>query len=121
VGAAMHSRFALEGKPGVTMRKATGYSTWWNGGLRTDAYFHNMIGLLTETIGNPTPMEIPLQVTKQLPTADLPFPIGPQKWHFRQSVDYSLTANWAVLDIASRHREQFLLNAYQMGRRASAH
>ncbi len=35
------------------------YSTWWNGGLRTTAYFHNMIGLLTETIGNPTPMTIP--------------------------------------------------------------
>ena len=43
-------------KPGVTSRKGSNYSTWWNGGLRTMAYFHNMIGLLTETIGNPTPM-----------------------------------------------------------------
>ena len=42
-----------------TMRRGANYSTWWNGGLRTTAYFHNMIGLLTETIGNPTPMEIP--------------------------------------------------------------
>ncbi|MBS1812618.1 MAG: peptidase, partial [Acidobacteria bacterium] len=59
VGSAMHSRFAEEGKPGVTMRSGMSYSTWWNGGLRTTVYFHNMIGLLTETIGNPTPMEIP--------------------------------------------------------------
>ena len=55
VGAAMHSRFAAEGKPGVTSRRGASYSTWWNGGLRTTVYFHNMIGLLTETIGNPTP------------------------------------------------------------------
>ena len=59
VAAAMHSRFAAEGKPGVTSRKGSSYSTWWNGGLRTMAYFHNMIGLLTETIGNPTPTSIP--------------------------------------------------------------
>ena len=52
-------RFVAEDKPGVTMRRGANYSTWWNGGLRTTAYFHNMIGLLTETIGNPTPMEIP--------------------------------------------------------------
>ena len=59
VGAAMHQRFVAEGKPGATMRRGANYSTWWNGGLRTTAYFHNMIGLLTETIGSPTPMEIP--------------------------------------------------------------
>ena len=116
VGAAMHSRFLAEGKPGVTMRSGSSYSTWWNGGLRTTVYFHNMVGLLTETIGNPTPMEIPLVITKQLPKADLPFPIAPQKWHFRQSIEYSLTANRAVLDLASKHREDFLFNIYQMGR-----
>ena len=59
VGAAMHSRFVAEGKPGATMRRGANYSTWWNGGLRTAVYFHNMIGLLTETIGNPTPMRDP--------------------------------------------------------------
>lgn len=116
VGAAMHSRFAAEGKPGVTMRKGANYSTWWNGGLRTAAYFHNMIGLLTETIGHPTPMQVPLQIRKQLPSGDLPFPIAPQQWHFRQSIEYSLTANWAIIDVASRHREQLLMNAYRMGR-----
>src|SRR5690606_16847166 len=47
VGAAMHNRFVTEEKPGVTMRSGAGYSTWWNGGLRTTVYFHNMIGLLT--------------------------------------------------------------------------
>src|SRR6266853_1593894 len=67
VGAAMHSRFVEEGKPGATMRSGAPYSTWYNGGLRTSTYFHNMIGILTESIGNPTPVEIPLIFRQQLP------------------------------------------------------
>jgi hypothetical protein len=121
VGAAMHSRFAAEHKPGATMRKGTGYSTWWNGGLRTTVYFHNMIGLLTETIGNPTPMTIPFVPQRQLANGDLPYPIAPQQtWHFKQSVEYSMTANRAVLDIASRYREQWLYNIYVMGKNSIA-
>ena len=116
VGAAIHSRFVAEGKPGATMRSGSSYSTWWNGGLRTTVYFHNMIGLLTEAIGNPTPMEIPLVAEKLLPKGDYPMPIQPQKWHFAQSIAYELTANRAVLDVASRYRETFLYNIYQMGR-----
>jgi hypothetical protein len=120
VAAAMHSRFASEGKPGVTSRRGASYSTWWNGGLRTMAYFHNMIGLLTETIGNPTPTSIPFIPSKQLPDSNLHFPIEPQVWHFRQSVDYSVTANYAVFDIASRNKENFLYNIYQMGKNSIA-
>ncbi len=116
VAASMHSRFEAEGKPGVTMRSGSSYSTWWNGGLRTTVYFHNQIGLLTESIGNPTPVMIPFVPDQQLPRADLPFPIAPQRWHFRQSIEYSLTANRAVIDIASRERENLLYNFYRMGK-----
>ena len=116
VGAAMHMRFAAEGKPGVTMRSGSNYSTWWNGGLRTTANFHNQIGLLTETIGEPAPITIPYIAERQRPSADLPNPIRPQQWHFRQSIDYSMSANRAVLDYASRHREQLLFNIYRMGK-----
>jgi hypothetical protein len=118
VGAAMQARFAAEGKPGVTTRGGSAYSTWWNGGLRTTAYFHNQIGLLTETIGDPTPTAIRFVPERQLPSSDLPFPIAPQAWRFRQSIDYSLTANRAVLDFASRYRETLLFNVYQMGKNA---
>jgi hypothetical protein len=116
VGSAMHSRFVAEGKPGTVMRSGASYSTWYNGGLRTTTYFHNMVGLLTETIGNPTPMDVPLIPQRQLPTGDEPFPVPPQTWHFRQSIEYSMTANRAVLDLASKYREDFLFNIYQMGR-----
>ena len=66
VGTAMHSRLVAEGKGGSAMRTGANYSTWWNGGLRTVTYFHNMIGILTEIIGNPTPMRIPVIADKQL-------------------------------------------------------
>lgn len=116
LGAALHSRMIAEGKAGTTMRTGAPYSTWWNGGVRTIAYFHNVIGLLTETIGGPTPTSIPFVAGKQMRTADLPMPIAPQVWHFRQSIDYSVTANRAVLDNASRDKEFWLFNRWQMGR-----
>jgi hypothetical protein len=118
VGSAIHTRLAAEGKPGAVMRSAATYSTWFNGGIRTTAYFHNQIGILTEMIGNPTPIEIPFVPDMQLPRADVPNPIAPQTWHFRQSIEYSLTNNYAVLDIASKRKEDFLFNMYKMARNA---
>ena len=115
VGSAMHSRLVEEGKGGSAMRSGSNYSTWWNGGLRTIAYFHNMIGILTEIIGGPTPVDIPLVPDKQLPQGDEPLPIAPQRWHYRQSIDYEISQNRAVLDYASRYRETLLFNIYRMG------
>jgi hypothetical protein len=115
VGSAMHQRFVLEGKGGTTMRSGASYSTWWNGGLRTTPYFKNMVGLLTETIGNPTPVEIPFLPERQISKGDLPLPVEPGVWHFRQSIEYSQTANWAVLDYASRNSDHLLFNIWQMG------
>jgi hypothetical protein len=115
VGTAMHSRLVAEGKGGSAMRSGANYSTWWNGGLRTVTYFHNMIGILTEIIGDPTPINIPLVPEKQLPTGDWPMPITPGKWHYRQSIDYEITNNYAILDLASRYRETFLYDIYRMG------
>jgi Zinc carboxypeptidase len=116
VGSAMHSRLVEEGKGGSAMRSGSTYSTWWNGGLRTIAYFHNMIGILTEIIGGPTPVDIPLVPDKQLPKGDEPLPIAPQRWHYRQSIDYEISQNRAVLDYASRYRETLLFNIYRMGK-----
>ncbi len=118
VGSAIHTRLAAEGKPGAVMRSGAPYSTWFNGGIRTTSYFHNQIGILTETIGNPTPVEIPFVLDMQLPRADVPNPIAPQTWHFRQSIEYSVTNNYAILDIASKRKEDFLFNMYRMAKNA---
>jgi hypothetical protein len=116
LGTAMHTRLAIEGKPGATMRNGGPYDGWWNGGIRNTATFHNTIAVLTEMIGSPTPMRIPLVAERQIPRGDLAMPIAPQAWHFRQSVDYSISLNRAVLDHASRQRENLLFNIYRMGK-----
>ncbi|HEX2452970.1 MAG TPA: M14 metallopeptidase family protein [Vicinamibacterales bacterium] len=116
VGGMMQERFLIEGKPGVTQRKGAPYSTWFNGGIRTTAHFHNMIGILTETIGSPDPISIPFLPNRQLGDSNLYWPIAPQReWHMRQSIEYSMTANRAILDYASRYREKVLYNIYRMG------
>ena len=116
LGVAMHSRLVSRGMAGSAMRSAAPYSTWWNGGMRTAVYFHNQIGILTEVIGSPTPILVPLVPAKQLPTSDWPMPIGPQVWHYRQSIEYDTQVNFAALDYASRNRETLLLNIYRMGK-----
>ncbi len=116
MGAAMISRLNAEGKPGFTERNGSSFSTWYNGGLRTTTYFHNMIGLLTEIIGNPTPMSIPLVPDRLIPNGNTPYPVMPQKWFFKKSIDYSLSLNYAVLDYAARNREHLLFNIYNMGK-----
>jgi hypothetical protein len=116
LGTHLHQRLAAEGKPGATMAAGGPYDGWWNGGIRNTGNFHNIIAILTETIGNPTPMRIPLVMARQLPSRDLPNPIAPQPWRFRQSVDYSISMNRAVIDYASRNREHLLFNIYRMGK-----
>ncbi len=116
VGAAMSSRLNAEGKPGYTMKSGSVYSTWWNGGLRTAAYYHNIIGLLTEIIGNPTPSTIPLVPQRLIPNSATPYPIEPQKWYFKNSIDYSVSLNYAVLNYASRYKDELLYNIYNMGK-----
>ena len=121
VGAAMINRLNAEGKPGYTERSGSSYSTWYNGGLRTTTYFHNMIGLLTEIIGSPTPSTIPLVPQRLLPNGATPFPVTPQKWFFRNSIDYSVSLNYAVLNYAQRYHDELLYNIYKMGRNSIEH
>lgn len=116
LGAAMSTKLNSENKPGYTQRGGSVFSTWYNGGLRTTTYFHNIIGLLTEIIGGPNPWEIPLVTQRLLPTSDTQNPVIPQTWHFQQSIDYSMSLNYAVLGYASKYKEQVLYNMYRMGR-----
>jgi hypothetical protein len=128
VGAAMASRFAMQNMPGVVSRLT--FSMWWNGGMRTTPYYHNQIGILTETAhATPTP--------RKYPTDSLPKTVGrgvtlstgatdvfhPNPWkggesHFRDAVNYMREASLATLDLAADKREEFLLNIYRMGRDA---
>jgi hypothetical protein len=115
VGTAMHHRFVREGKGGTTMRGGARYSIWWNGGLRTTPYFHNSIGLLTEIRGSPNPQEIPFIPERQLATTDIPLPVEPGELRMHTVIEYSQTANWAVMDYASRNKDVVLFNIWRMG------
>ena len=117
VGTHMHQRMISEGKPGTAMRNTTLYSTWWNGGLRTTTYFHNMVGILTETYGSPNPAPLPFVEKYQIPSTDVPLPVeGGKMWHLRDSLEYEISANYAILDYASRYRERVLFDFYRAGR-----
>ncbi len=117
VAAAMNNRWVLKGMPGATQRTGIPYSTWWNGGIRNTGYFHNMIGLLTEIMGHPTPVEKVLVPYRLQPKGELPYPIEPGGlWHYRQSIDYLVEANYSIIDYASKNREAVLYNIYEMGK-----
>jgi hypothetical protein len=123
IGAVIATRSIIEGMPGVVNRAGSSYSTWWNGGFRTTAYFHNQLGILTETIGNPTPQNLGFNTRFAIGDMNNWFPINPSNsqvgadglWHFRRSIDYSIMANRAILDYASRYRETLLYRIYAMG------
>jgi len=117
LGAAMDSRLNVENKPGYTRLTGSSFSTWYNGGLRTTTQFHNMIGLLTEIIGSPTPEKIPVVPARLIPNGATPNPVLPQDvWHFKQSIDYSVSLNYAILDYAARQHDEVLFNIYRMGK-----
>jgi hypothetical protein len=116
LGAAMHTRLAAENKGGATMDAGGPYDGWWNGGIRNTATFHNTIAMLTEIIGSPTPMRIPLVLARQIPSGDIALPIAPQEWRMKQSIEYSTSLDRAVMDYASRMRENLLYNIYTMGK-----
>lgn len=125
VGTAMANRFAMEKMPGVIAQ--TTFEMWWNGGMRTAPYYHNQIGILTETAHtSPTPRfyppdSIPKVVggkTSNGTEIFYPYPWKGGESHFRDAVDYMLTASMAVLDLAADKKDEFLFNIYQMGRDA---
>ncbi|MEM6317133.1 MAG: M14 metallopeptidase family protein [Bacteroidota bacterium] len=125
VGTAMANRFAMKKMPGVI--SGTNFSMFWNGGMRTAPYYHNMIGILTEVAHTtPTPRFYdPTKKPKRVASmaADgseifYPNPWGGGESHFRDAVDYMITASMGVLEVAADRKEQFLRNIYLMGRDA---
>lgn len=123
IGSAMKERFARENKSGVLSYH--GFDAWWNGGLRSVPAFHNMHGILTETAAYAygTPREykaedLPERFSNGIPTREpsvfyqRPWLGG--RWSVRDAIEYMLTADFAILDLAAARAEEFLLKAWQM-------
>jgi hypothetical protein len=125
VGDAMTRRLDQEGKRGAVSR--LGFDTWWNGGMRTVPYFHNMVGILTETshpsatpvVNDPRtfPKYFPGTTVPTLePTTYYPSPYLGGEWHLRDSCNLMVTTSMAVLDIGAKRRQEWLYDIYQMAR-----
>ncbi|MGB3467217.1 MAG: M14 metallopeptidase family protein, partial [Cyclobacteriaceae bacterium] len=127
VGTAIANRLALKDMPGVISNYR--FSMWWNGGMRTVPYYHNMIGILTETAhATPTPRSYdkknkPSLIGGETPSdgTDIfysdPWQGGESK--FRDAVDYMYEASMAVLHLAAERKENYLSNIYTIGRRSA--
>lgn len=115
VGAAMHERFEAENKSGV-ISQAT-FSTWWNGGMRTAPYFHNVVGILTETgHASPYPANYKLTPEQMQPSTWYPNPYRGGEFHFRDTLAYMNTASMGVLSIAADLAESWQYNMYLMAK-----
>ena len=125
VGTAMANRFAMKKMPGVI--SGTAYSMFWNGGMRTTPYYHNQIGILTEVAhATPTPRfydpeKKPKNVGGKPANGTeifYPYPWEGGESHFRDAVDYMITASMGILDLAADKKDEFLYNIYDMGKDA---
>mgnify|MGYP003643307467 FL=1 len=125
VGTAMANRFAMKKMPGVI--SGTSFSMFWNGGMRTTPYYHNQIGILTEVAhATPTPRyydpkKKPKNVGRKPSNGTeifYPYPWEGGESHFRDAVDYMLTASMGILDLAADKKDEFLYNIYDMGKDA---
>ncbi|HEX8559061.1 MAG TPA: M14 family zinc carboxypeptidase [Pyrinomonadaceae bacterium] len=108
------------------------YDTWWHGGFRTAPYYHNSIGILTEaasarlmTPARVTPEQLRRASSRGMPTAlpdgpttNFPNPWPGGEWRARDIMGLEMVASRAVLSMAARHRERYLRNFYELGRRA---
>ena len=129
VGEHMANRFAAEDKSGII--QGITFNMWWNGGMRTVPYFHNMVGILTEsTHRSPIPKhwdeeDIPETLVRGSNVIPMKEPsiFYPDPWEggwtsLKEMVDYHLTASLGVMDIAEKRKEEWMFNMYQMGRNA---
>lgn len=127
VGSAMMKRFAMKKMPGAISGEGAGFTMFWNGGGRTAPYYHNQIGILTETAhSSPTPS---YYEPKNKPeyigglrtdgsSIFYPYPWEGGASHFRQAVDFMIEGSLAVLNYGADRRVSLLYNIWQMGRDA---
>ncbi len=127
VGAAMGERFSSEGKPGALSHDR--FDMWWNGGMRTAPYFHNMIGILTETAHNSVvprytaPESLPGYIgtiPARAPSVFYPDPWLGGWFRLRDAMEYMITGDMGVLGLAADRRAELLLNSWRLARQSIA-
>jgi len=95
------------------------FTGWWIGACDDTSWLHNVAGILSEmasvNLASPIyvePTEIPKSYTQRMIEFPDPWPGG--WWRLRDIVDYEMTLSLSLINTACRHKEDFLLNFYQM-------
>ncbi len=119
IGTAMAKAFAEADQPGVVSRVR--YDSWFPGYVEQAAEGHNIIAILTETqsfhLATPhfyTVDDFPEGFDDLVVGAFYPEPWMGGWWRFADQVAYNLTASKSILDLAAKHRYEFLYNKWQM-------
>lgn len=120
IGSAMGAAFDSEGKEGAISRII--FDTWYPGYVSQVVDSHNIISIMTETAlyeyATPhfyTVHDFPKEYQDFTMSAFYPNPWKGGWWRFKDAVDYCLTASKAVLETASKYRQELLFNKYKMG------
>ncbi|MEX2526275.1 MAG: M14 family zinc carboxypeptidase [Gemmatimonadota bacterium] len=128
VGEHMAKRMEERGMPGVVSRLT--FTMWWNGGMRTAPYFHNMVGILSE-VGHASatpachdPDDLPEwigsgsnRISAREPSVYYANPWQGGCVGLSDPVAYHFESSMGALDIASRLKTDWLYNIWLMGSR----
>ncbi len=127
IGEQMAGDVTAAGFKGVVTRSL--YDTWWHGGLRSSAYYHNAVGLLSEAASARlmTPVEIKREQLRQS-ARGLPDPLETStthpeawtggKWTPEDIARLELTACRSMLTYAANYRRDLLDMQARLGRDA---
>ena len=126
IGMTIAQQLETEGKVGATHMGA-GFDAWYPGYIDYMPMLQNIASFWTETAlyqyATPhfyTIRDFPAEYQDLRPGSLYSSPWKGGWWRLRDAVDYMLTASMAVLDYATKYREQLLWNRYQAGRDAIA-
>ncbi len=122
IGMRIAAELDANGQPGATHMLAT-FDAYYPGYIDYMPVYQNINAWWTETQGGncglprtSTLDDLPKEYESLTPTSMYSSPWKEGTWHFRDQVDYMVTASMATLRYAARFREELLYNRYQSGR-----
>lgn len=116
-GSSMAYNLSKQGFRGVVHGR--GFPAWLIGNLSDTAWLHNIPSLLSEmaSVNLASPVNIePTQISQSYKEKRMDFP-DPWKggpWRLRDIVEYEVTLSMSLIKTCFLHKEDFLLNFYQM-------
>jgi hypothetical protein len=124
IGMTIAQELETNGQPGAT-HMGTGFDAWYPGYIDYMPMLQNIASFWTETAlyqyATPhfyTIRDFPREYQDLRPQSLYPSPWPGGWWRLKDAVDYMRTASMAVLDYATKYREELLWNRYQAGRNA---